>query len=171
MAETPNEPAAAAEQQAQQQGPQISIRAQLTRALTFRNAGALQTPDGAPSVTVNINVDAGKRDEENFMVGLRIEASSKTESQEFYEVSLDYAGVFNITNYEQRVIEPLLLIECPRILFPFARRIIADVTRDGGYAPLMLDPIDFVALYRREIARRSAEQAEGNSAAEQPAVN
>jgi preprotein translocase subunit SecB len=166
MADTPNDTAAgAAEQQAQQQqGPQISIRAQLTRSLTFSNPGALQQPEGTPSVTVNINVDAGKRDEENFMVGLRIEASSRTETQEFYSVSLDYAGVFNITNYEARVIEPLLLIECPRILFPFARRIIADATRDGGYAPLMLDPVDFVALYRRELARRAEEQGNGAAA-------
>ncbi len=164
MADTPNDPAAAAQAQ-QQQGPQISIRAQLARSLTFTNPGALQKPEGTPSVTVNINVDAGKRDEENFMVGLRIEASSRTETQEFYSVSLDYAGVFNITNYEPQVLEPLLLIECPRILFPFARRIIADVTRDGGYAPLMLDPVDFVALYRRELSRRASEQGESNGAA------
>ena len=156
MAETPEQPAAGGAQQ--QQAPQISIRAQLVRGLTFRNAGALTQPEGTPSVTVNIHVDAGKKDEENFMVGLRVEASSKTETQEFYEVSLDYAGVFSITNYEARVLEPLLLIECPRILFPFARRIIADVTRDGGYAPLMLDPVDFVALYRRELARRASDQ-------------
>ncbi len=163
----------AAAQQPQQQAPNISIRAQLVRAMTFRNAGALQTPEGQPSVTVNIHVDAGKRTETDFMVGLRIEASSKTETQEFYEISLDYAGVFEVTNYEARMLEPLLLIECPRILFPFARRIIADITRDGGYAPLMLDPVDFVALYRRELSRRS-QQENGTSAAGaemNPAVN
>ncbi len=164
--ETP--PAGAASEQ--QQGPQINIRAQLTRALTFRNPGALLTPEGQPAITVNIHVDAAKRDEENFLVGLRIDASSKTDTQEFYEVSLDYAGVFNLTNYEQRVLEPLLLIECPRMLFPFARRIIADTTRDGGYAPLMLDPVDFVALYRREISRRAAEKAAGEEP-ESPSIN
>jgi len=167
MADTPQDAAAAQPQQQQPQAPNISIRAQLTRTLTFANAGALQSPDGQPSVTVNINVDA-KRSDKNFMVGLRIEAASKTETQEFYDVALDYAGVFEITNFDQNMLEPLLLIECPRILFPFARRIIADVTRDGGYAPLMLDPVDFVALYRREIARRAQQQGDG---AAQPAVN
>ena len=160
MAETTPEAAA---QPAQPQAPNISIRAQLVRAMTFRNAGALQSPDGQPSVTVNIHVDAGKRGENDFMVGLRIEAASKTETQEFYEISLDYAGVFEISNYDANMLEPLLLIECPRILFPFARRIIADVTRDGGYAPLMLDPVDFVALYRREISRRAQQKGEGDS--------
>ena len=153
--------------------PNISIRAQLVRSLSFRNDGALTSPDGQPSVTVNIHVDAGKRGDDEFMVGLRIEASSKTESQEFYQISLDYAGVFEITNFEANMLEPLLLIECPRILFPFARRIIADVTRDGGYAPLMLDPVDFVALYRREISRRAQEKQGGAAPGEGsgPAVN
>jgi len=164
MAETPPQAAA---QQAQPQAPNISIRAQLVRSLTFKNEGALQSPDGQPNVTVNIHVDAGKRGDNEFMVGLRIDAVSKTESQAFYDISLDYAGVFTITNFEANMLEPLLLIECPRILFPFARRIIADVSRDGGYAPLMLDPVDFVALYRREISRR-AQQQDSESG---PAVN
>ena len=163
MAETTPDAAA---QQAQPQAPNISIRAQFVRALTFRNDGALQSPEGQPGVTVNIHVDAGKRTETDFMVGLRIEAGSKTETQEFYQISLDYAGVFEITNFEARMLEPLLLIECPRILFPFARRIIADVTRDGGYAPLMLDPVDFVALYRREVSRRSQQQAQDGAGAQ-----
>ncbi len=167
MAEETPQAGAASEQQ---QGPQISATAQFTRALTFRNAGALTKPQGPPSITVNIHVDAAKRDENSFLVGLRIDASSQQGEQEFYEVSLDYAGVFNITNYEQRVLEPLLLIECPRILFPFARRIIADTTRDGGYSPLMLDPVDFVALYRREITRRAAEKAAAEQA-ESPSIN
>lgn len=166
MAETPPEAKA---QAAQPQAPGISIRAQLVRSMTFGNTGALQSPDGQPNVTVNIHVDASKRGENEFMVGLRIEAASKTETQEFYTISLDYAGVFSITNFEANMLEPLLLIECPRILFPFARRIVADVTRDGGYAPLMLDPVDFVALYRRELSRR----AQKNDAAQapDPAVN
>ena len=155
----------------QPQAPSISIRAQLTRSLEFKNAGALQTPEGQPSVTVNIHVDAAKRTDTEFLVGLRIEASSQTETQEFYGVTLDYAGVFEIANYDANMLEPLLLIECPRILFPFARRIIADVSRDGGYAPLMLDPVDFVALYRREISRRAqvAQAEQGANAG--PAVN
>jgi len=155
----------------QPKAPGISIRAQLVRSLTFRNDGALKSPDGQPNVTVNIHVDASKRGDNEFMVGLRIEAGSKTDTQEFYTVSLDYAGVFTITNFEANMLEPLLLIECPRILFPFARRIIADVTRDGGYAPLMLDPVDFVALYRRELGRRAQQNTEAAPAATGPAVN
>ncbi len=139
--------------------PQLNIRAQLTRALTFTNPGALKRYEKAPTISVNINVDASKGGEEDYIVGLKIEANAKTEEEAVYSLSLDYAGVFNISNVEPKMLEPILLVECPRLLFPFARRIIADVTRDGGYQPMMLDPVDFVALYRRELERRQTAQA------------
>lgn len=142
----------------EQKTPQLQIRAQLTRKLTFNNPGALKRFESNPQVTVNINVDAGKGEDDHYLVGLRIDATAKSGDDGVYDISVDYAGLFHVTNVEPRSIEPLLLIECPRILFPFARRIVADATRDGGYAPLMLDPVDFVALYRRELERRGAAQ-------------
>ena len=156
---TENEPAAAAA--TAKPAPQLNIRAQLTRSLTFTNPGALRKFEKTPTIAVNINVDASKSESQDseFIVGLRIEANAKSEDESVYSLQLDYAGLFSITNVEPKMLEPVLLVECPRLLFPFARRIIADVTRDGGYQPMMLDPVDFVALYRREIERRQAEQA------------
>ena len=165
MSDEQNGAAAAA---AEKPAPQMQIRTQFTRGLTFRNPGAMQTFETQPTVTVNIHVDAAKSDDENYLVGLRIEVAAKAGEQEVYAINLDYAGLFRLTNVEPRSLEPILLIESPRILFPFARRIISDVTRDAGYTPLMLDPVDFVALYRREVARRAAEQQAGDAPAPAP---
>lgn len=156
---------AAAATAAEKPAPQMQIRTQFIRSLEFKNPGAMQTFEAAPTVNVNIHVDAAKSDEENFLVGLRIEASAKAGETDVYSVKLDYAGLFKLTNVEPRSLEPILLIECPRILFPFARRIVADTARDGGYSPLLLDPVDFVALYRQEITRRAEQQAKTNSGA------
>ena len=148
--------APAAEAAPTKPAPQLNIRAQLTRTLSFTNPGALKRYEKTPTIAVNINVDASKGGESDYIVGLKIEANAKSEDEAVYSLSLDYAGVFNIANVEQKMLEPILLVECPRLLFPFARRIIADVTRDGGYQPMMLDPVDFVALYRRELERRQS---------------
>ncbi len=144
--------------------PKLNIRAQLTRNLTFSNPGALKSFEKTPTIAVNINVDASKSadNEAEFIVGVRIEATAKSEEDPVYSLALDYAGLFSIANVDPKMLEPVLLVECPRLLFPFARRIIADVTRDGGYQPMMLDPVDFVALYRRELERR--QQAQGSGA-------
>lgn len=152
------EEAPAAEAATAKPAPQLNIRAQLTRSLSFTNPGALKRYEKTPTIAVNINVDASKGGETEFIVGLKIEATAKSDEETVYSLSLDYAGVFNIANVEPKMLEPILLVECPRLLFPFARRIIADVTRDGGYQPMMLDPVDFVALYRRELDRRQNAQ-------------
>ena len=165
MSDEQNGAAAAA---AEKPAPQMQIRTQFTREITFRNPGAMQTFETQPTVTVNIHVDAQKSDDENYLVGLRIEVGANAGEQSVYAINLDYAGLFRLTNVEARSLEPILLIESPRILFPFARRIISDITRDAGYTPLMLDPVDFVALYRREVARRASEQQAGGAPAEAP---
>jgi len=140
--------------------PQLNIRAQITRSLSFTNPGALKRFEKTPTISVNINVDAakGNASENDYLVGLKIEAKATSEEEDVYSLSLDYAGLFSIANVEPNMMEAVLLVECPRLIFPFARRIIADVTRDAGYQPMMLDPVDFVALYRREIERRKAAQ-------------
>lgn len=164
MSTEENAPAAAAT--TAKPAPQLNIRAQITRSLTFTNPGALKRFEKTPTISVNINVDASKGSgtETEYLVGLKIEANARSEDDEVYSLALDYAGLFSIANVEANMLEAVLLVECPRLIFPFARRIIADVTRDAGYQPMMLDPVDFVALYRREIERRKAEQA-------QPTVN
>lgn len=149
----------AADASAAKPAPQLNIRAQLIRTLSFENPGALKRFEKTPTIAVNINVDASKAGETEFVVGLKIDAAAKAEDDPVYTLKLDYAGVFSVTNVEAKMLEPILLVECPRLLFPFARRIIADCTRDGGYQPMMLDPVDFVALYRRELERRQTAQA------------
>ena len=147
--------------------PQIAILAQFVRKLTFDNAGALEKPAETPKITVNINVDASKRGDGQYLVALRLSAEAKAGEARVYAMELDYAGVFSVEGVEAKVLEAVLLVECPRLLFPFARRIVADCTRDGGYQPMMLDPVDFVALYRNELERR---KAAGGGQAPQPSA-
>jgi len=96
---------------------------------------------------------------------LNVSAKTKGEGKPIFLLELDYTGVFHIENVPEDQLHPFLLIECPRMLFPFVRRIVSDVTRDGGYPPLNLETIDFLALYRNEIAKRAQAQAEENPTA------
>lgn len=150
---------------AQKPAPQLNILAQLVRKLDFSNPGALKKFETTPTISVNINVDAAKAGDSDYQVALRIEANAKADEAPVYGLTLEYAGIFRVSNVEANVLEPVLLVECPRLLFPFARRIIADVTRDGGYQPMMLDPVDFVALYRNELQRRTNAQQDGQNGA------
>ncbi|MEC9432878.1 MAG: protein-export chaperone SecB [Pseudomonadota bacterium] len=145
--------------QAQPQ-PQISILSQYVRDLSFENvaAQAQVSSQEKPDIKVSVNLDAQPRGEDRYEVRLKLSATSTAGGATMFVAELDYAGVFSVKNVPQEHLHPLLLIECPRQLFPFARRIVADVTRDGGYPPLMLDMVDFVAIYRQELARRQAEQ-------------
>ncbi|MFV0473390.1 MAG: protein-export chaperone SecB [Pikeienuella sp.] len=141
------------------EAPRVAIRAQYVRDASFENV-AVQKGDGRmdqkPEIQVGVNLDARKRDGEQYEVVLKINATAKHEAAVMFIAELDYAGLFEIANVPEAQLHPFLLIECPRMLFPFARRIIADFTRDGGYPPLMLDMIDFASLYRNELERRRA---------------
>ena len=160
--------AGAAKQAAQ---VQMKILGQFIRDMSFENVMAQKggTTDGQPDVSVQVNLDAKKRqpqDQYEVMVKLKIESKSKPSGEMLFVLEVDYVGIFNITNIPDDQLHPFLMIECPRILFPFLRRIVSDVTRDGGYPPLNLDNIDFVALYRQEIMRRQA--AAQQEAAQEP---
>ncbi|MAS43911.1 MAG: protein-export chaperone SecB [Rhodobacteraceae bacterium] len=150
--------------QAQPQ-PQISIISQYVRDLSFENVAAQSqvASQEKPDIKVSVNLDAQPRGEDRYEVRLKLSATSTAGEATMFVAELDYAGVFTVKNVPQEHLHPLLLIECPRQLFPFARRIISDVTRDGGYPPLMLDMVDFVAIYRQELARRQAEQPAGTA--------
>ncbi|MCJ7870994.1 protein-export chaperone SecB [Phaeobacter sp. J2-8] len=150
---------------AEQAAPvKMNVLAQYVRDLSFENILSQKGATGEvqPDVQVQVNLDAKKRQQPNqYEVVLKLKITSKAKEGDavLFLLEMDYAGVFNIENVPEEQLHPFLLIECPRMIFPFARRIVSDVTRDGGFPPLNLENIDFIALYRNEIARRAAEQA------------
>ena len=143
----------------------MSILAQFVRDMSFENAVALkglQSNDVQPEMQVQVSLDARKRSVEHqfeVMVKLKITATNKANNTPLYLLEVDYGGIFHIEGVPEEQMHPFLLIECPRQLFPYVRRIVSDVTRDGGFPPFNLEPIDFVALYRAELARRAELQA------------
>ncbi len=149
---------------AQQPQVQMNILGQYIRDMSFENVMAQKGAGGEvqPDVNVSVNLDAKKRSVENqyeVMTKLNIESKNKEGGDVLFVLELEYIGVFNIEGVPEDQLHPFLLIECPRMTFPFLRRIVSDVTRDGGFPPLNLDNIDFVAIYRNELARRQAEAA------------
>ncbi len=151
-------------EEAQPQTPSMNVLAQYIRDMSFENILAQKGADGEvqPDVQVQVNLDAKKRATENqYEVAIKLKVNSKSKANDapLFILELDYAGIFNITGVPDDQLHPFLLIECPRMLFPFLRRIVNDITRDGGFPPLNLDTIDFLQLYRNEIARRQAEEA------------
>ena len=115
-----------------------------------------------PNVSVQVNMDAKKRPADHqyeVVVKLVIDSKAKESGDQLFLLELEYAGIFSIEGVPDDQMHPFLLIECPRMLFPFVRRIVSDVTRDGGYPPMNLETIDFVGIYRSELARRQAAQA------------
>jgi preprotein translocase subunit SecB len=140
--------------------PRLQMLTQYIRDLSFENIAVqkgLVTADGKPDVKVQINLDVQQRAGDRYEVGLKVNVDSKVGESQVFILELDYAGLFLVQNVPQDQLHPLLMIECPRLVFPYVRRVVGDVTRDGGYPPLNLDQIDFMALYRQEIARRQAE--------------
>ena len=139
--------------------PKMNILAQYVRDLSFENILAQKGVDGElnPEMQVNVNIDAKKRTTDkqfDVIIKLRVDSKSKNTNNILFVLELDYGGVFQIENVPDDQLHPYLLIECPRMLFPFLRRIVSDVTRDGGFPPLNLENIDFLKLYRQEIDRR-----------------
>ncbi len=151
-----------------EQQPQVkmSTLTQFVRDLSFENVLSQRGTGGDvnPEMQVGVNLDAKKRATENqyeVIVKLRVDSKNKDSEEALFVLEMEYAGVFHIEGVPDDQLHPFLMIECPRMLFPFIRRIISDVTRDGGFPPLNLENIDFVQLYRNEISRRQAEaQAE-----------
>jgi len=158
--ETPAaDPAAAAAQ------PKARVLAQYVRDLSFENILAQKgaSPDATPEIKVQVNLDARKRKTEGqyeVITKLNITSNAKGTTDALFVCELEYAGVFQIEGVPEDQMHPYLLIECPRITFPFVRRVVSDVTRDGGFPPLNLETIDFLALYRAELTRRAEAQKE-----------
>ncbi|MDF0601287.1 protein-export chaperone SecB [Psychromarinibacter sp. C21-152] len=170
MAETgDNAPAGNGEAapQQQQSGPQMRILAQFVRDLSFENILSQKGLSGEvkPQVQVQVGLDAKKRQQEHqYEVSTKYTVTSKNQGTDdtLFVLEIDYAGLFHVDNVPEDQLHPFLMIECPRMLFPFARRIVSDMTRDGGFPPVNLDTVDFVALYRQQLQQRmAAQQSQG----------
>ncbi len=147
------------EQEAASQGngavPSLNVLAQYIKDLSFENPNApmsLQPREKAPNINININVNATPLSETDFEVELTLEAKAGEGEEAMFNVELIYCGVFRLENIPEESKGPAILIECPRMLFPFARQIVAEATRNGGFPPLMIDPIDFGMLYQQRMA-------------------
>lgn len=156
---------------AQAEAPQIKMQilAQFIKDLSFENAVAQKGVEGEvqPDIQVQVNLDAKKRGVDNqyeVISKFNITSKNKSGGEPLFLLELEYGGIFLIENVPEDQLHPFLLIECPRMLFPYVRRIVSDVTRDGGFPPLNLENIDFLALYRSELSRRAeSEQPQGTA--------
>lgn len=146
--------------------PQLQVLGQFIRDMSFENVAAQRGFAGnvQPDIQVQVNLDARKREQdENYEVVLKlnIESKSKEGDDKLFILELEYSGIFHISNVPEDQMHPFLLIECPRMIFPYVRRIVGDITRDGGYPPLNLENIDFLQLYRQELQRRAEAEKGG----------
>jgi preprotein translocase subunit SecB len=147
----------------QAQPPRTQILGQFIRDLSFENVAAQKGAQGQtqPEITVQVGLDARKRAAENqydVITKLNVTSKSAESGETIFLLELDYAGIFKVENVPQEQLHPYLMIECPRMIFPFLRRVVSDITRDGGFPPLNLDTIDFLDLYRQQIAARAQAQ-------------
>ena len=150
--------------------PQVrmSVLAQFVRDMSFENVVAqkgISGTDVQPDIQVAVSLDARKRQVEHqfeIVTKYKVTSKDKANGDMLFLLEVDYGGVFHVEGVPEDQMHPFLLIECPRMLFPFVRRIISDVTRDGGFPPLNIDTVDFLALYRQEMARRAQAQAVAN---------
>ncbi len=152
--------------------PKLLIHSQFLQDLSFENPNGLESlskTDQKPEMTINLNVDSRKVAESAYEISLRISVSSEIEKEPWFIVEIDYRGIISVSGVEEESVAQVLLIEGPRLLYPFARRIVADSVRDGGFPPLMLEPVDFVGLYRQHLQSRA--RNEGNGKDEDRVIN
>lgn len=140
--------------------PKVRVINQYIRDLSFENVAAQKgaAQDAKPEITVQVGIDAQKKTGDNYEVTQKIKIEAKAGGEAIFILEMDFAGLFEVSNVPSEQLHPFLLVECPRLVFPYLRRIVGDVTRDGGYPPLNLDNIDYLNLYRQELARRQAMQ-------------
>jgi len=173
MAET-NAPAAPGNSGAAQTAaaPTFSLVGQYIRDLSFENPGAPATNMGGgpnPSFNVSINVSVKKQSDDLYAVELLLNAKAQRETQVLFNVELAYGGVFRLRNVPEAQLAPLLMVECPRLIFPFARQVLASTVQQGGFPPLMMEPVDFQALYIQNLRNMQAQQRQqGDAGADRP---
>lgn len=157
-AETPVDPSKA---------PSLKIVGQYVRDLSFENPGApasVVSPGGSPSFGVNINVQVKKQADDIYAVELTTNAKAERENELLFNIELVYGGLFRIANVPDNQLPPLLMIECPRLIFPFARQVMANVTQAGGFPPLLMEPVDFVSIYQQNLESMAKESAKAKEA-------
>ncbi len=164
MAENENGAATEKKSAATPQIPQMKILGQFIKDMSFENILARKPVNGQvqPDIQVQVALDGRKGGtEKQYEVISKFNITSKNKGSDdvLFVLELEYGGLFQIENIADEQLHPFLMIECPRMIFPFVRRIVSDVTRDGGFPPLNLDNIDFVALYRQQLEQRQKEQA------------
>jgi preprotein translocase subunit SecB len=137
--------------------PSLKILGQYMKDFSFENPNAPQSlapQTQQPDINIAVNVNAKNLGPNDFEVELHLDAKATGEGKVVFAAELLYAGIFRLENFPQNVLHAAVLIECPRMLFPFARQIMAEATRNGGFPPLMLDPIDFATMYQRRMAQQ-----------------
>jgi preprotein translocase subunit SecB len=142
--------------------PSMRILGQYLKDLSFENPNAPQSlapQQTQPDINIAVNVNARNLAPADFEVELHLDAKAKSGEKVVFAAEILYAGVFRLENFPQNLLHPAVLIECPRMLFPFARQILADASRNGGFPPLMLDPIDFAGMYQKRMQQQAAAQA------------
>lgn len=148
----------------QQAGPRMQVLAQFIRDMSFENIVAQKGIGAAevqPEMSVQVSLDAKKRnvaDQYEVVTKFKVTSTNRADQSALFLLEIDYAGIFHVSGVPAEQLHPYLLIECPRMLFPFVRRIVSDVTRDGGFPPVNLETVDFLALYRAELVRRAEAQ-------------
>lgn len=148
--------------------PQMRVLNQFIKDLSFENIASqkgVSAESTKPDININVNLEAKKRPADNqydVIIKINILSKAKETEEVFFNLEMDYAGIFEINNISDDQLHPYLLIECPRIIFPYLRRIISDITRDGGYPPLSLDQIDFLSMYQAELEKRSLNESQIN---------
>ena len=145
---------------AAEQPPQLNVLTQYVKDFSFENPNAPKslTPGQQPAINIQINVNAKPVADNDFEVELKLEGKAESSGTMLFSFDLVYSGIFRILNVPQENIHAVMMIECPRLLFPFAREIIATAVRNGGFPPLLIDPVDFVGLYRQRMNELQAQQ-------------
>jgi preprotein translocase subunit SecB len=150
-------------QEQQSTAPQLNVLAQYIKDFSFENPNAprsLAPAQNQPGIQIQINVGVGQLAATDYEVSLKLEGKAEAaDNTLLFAFDLTYSGLFRIQNVPQEQIHPVVMIECPRLLFPFAREIIASSVRAGGFPPLMLDPVDFVALFQQRMAQMQPQPA------------
>jgi preprotein translocase subunit SecB len=148
-------------QATEQPAPQLNVLAQYVKDFSFENPNAPASlssfQQAQPAINIQINVQVNSLSESDFEVILKTEGKAERDGTVLFSFELSFGGVFRIQNVPQESLHPVVLIECPRLLFPFSREIISSAVRNGGFPPLLLDPVDFVALYRQNLAQQTAQ--------------
>ena len=154
--------------------PSFNLIGQYIRDMSFENPGApasIMLGGPNPNFQVGINVGVKKQSEDLYAVEITLNAKADREKNVLFNVELIYGGVFRMKNIPEAQLAPLLLVECPRLIFPFARQVLATITQQGGFPPLMMEPVDFAAIYQQNLkSLQDAQNAPNGGAAPTPTV-